>query len=194
MRAEGAAMAAEQRLKRRIGLGLLTLYGVGVMVGAGIYVLVGAVAGAAGAWAPAAFLLAGVVAAFSAASFGELAGRLPESAGEAAYARAAFGSDALALAVGLTVALVGVVSAAAVLKGGVGYLRALAPAPEPALIVGLAALIALAAIWGVVESLAAAAALTLIEVLGLAAVIAVAALAGPPEPAAAFPSAAAAAP
>ena len=32
-------------LKRRIGLPLLTAYGVGVMVGAGIYVLVGAVAG-----------------------------------------------------------------------------------------------------------------------------------------------------
>lgn len=28
---------AEVRLKRRIGLGLLTFYGVGVMIGAGIY-------------------------------------------------------------------------------------------------------------------------------------------------------------
>jgi len=32
-------------LKRRLGLGLLTLYGIGVMIGAGIYVLIGAVAG-----------------------------------------------------------------------------------------------------------------------------------------------------
>ena len=33
-------------LKRRIGTALLTAYGVGVMVGAGIYVLTGAAAGA----------------------------------------------------------------------------------------------------------------------------------------------------
>ena len=50
-------------LKRRIGLPLLTAYGVGVMVGAGIYVLVGAVAADAGIWAPLAFLFAGLVAA-----------------------------------------------------------------------------------------------------------------------------------
>jgi amino acid transporter len=35
-------------LKHTIGLGLLTLYGVGTMTGAGIYVLVGKVAGYAG--------------------------------------------------------------------------------------------------------------------------------------------------
>ena len=36
------------RLARRIGVGLLTFYGVGVMVGAGIYVLIGTIAGIAG--------------------------------------------------------------------------------------------------------------------------------------------------
>jgi APA family basic amino acid/polyamine antiporter len=54
---------APPALRRRLGLGLLTLYGVGVMIGAGIYVLLGAVAGAAGAMAPIAFLMAGLVAA-----------------------------------------------------------------------------------------------------------------------------------
>jgi len=49
-------------LKRRIGPGLLAMYGVGIMVGAGIYVLTGAAAGAAGIWAPLAFLLAAIVA------------------------------------------------------------------------------------------------------------------------------------
>ena len=46
-------------LKRRLGFGLLTLYGVGVMVGAGIYVLIGAVAGEVGEWSPLAFVIAG---------------------------------------------------------------------------------------------------------------------------------------
>ena len=39
--------AGEPALKRGLGLVLLTLYGVGVTVGAGIYVLTGAVAGEA---------------------------------------------------------------------------------------------------------------------------------------------------
>ena len=59
-----ASGGPEPTLKRRLGLGLLTLYGVGVMVGAGIYVLVGEVAAEAGRYAPLSFLLAGVAAAF----------------------------------------------------------------------------------------------------------------------------------
>ena len=56
-------MTSAPKLKRRIGPVLLTAYGVGVMVGAGIYVLTGVVAGEAGIYAPLAFLLAGLIAA-----------------------------------------------------------------------------------------------------------------------------------
>jgi len=157
----------EPHLKRRLGVGLMTLYGVGVMIGAGIYVLVGVVAGQAGAYAPFAFVLAGVVAAASAASFAELSARIPESAGEAAYMREAFGRPWLSNGVGLAVALVGVVSAAAVLKGGVGYLLGLVDAPRMALEIGIGLALGAAAAWGVVESLALAALFTLIEVAGL---------------------------
>ncbi len=50
--------AGKARLKRSLGLGLLVLYGVGVIIGAGIYVLTGQVAGAAGMAAALSFLLA----------------------------------------------------------------------------------------------------------------------------------------
>jgi len=43
-------------LKRSLVLGLLTLYGLGSIVGAGIYVLVGEVAATAGVYAPPAFM------------------------------------------------------------------------------------------------------------------------------------------
>ena len=166
-------------LRRRLGLGLLTLYGVGVMVGAGIYVLVGEVAGVAGTWAPLAFVLAGLLALPTAISYAELSARMPESAGEAAYVRSATGSGGLATVVGLAVAMVGVVSAAAVLQGGVGYLRAVVDLPETVLTIAVGALLGLSAIIGVLESLALAAVLTIIEVAGLIVVV-VAGFGGPP--------------
>ena len=79
-------------LQRRLGLPLLVLYGTGVTIGAGIYVLIGAVAGHAGSYAPWAFVLAGLVMALTVASYAELSTRFPVSAGEAAYVRAAFQS------------------------------------------------------------------------------------------------------
>ena len=51
------------QLRRALSLPLITFYGLGTIVGAGIYVLVGKVAGAAGMYAPFAFLLASAVAA-----------------------------------------------------------------------------------------------------------------------------------
>ena len=164
-------MTQDKGLKRRLGFWLLTIYGVGVMVGAGIYVLVGQVAGETGAWAPLAFVLAGVIAAPTAVSYAELATRIPESAGEAAYMRAATGSAGIAALVGLAVATVGVISAAAVLQGGIGYLRVLVDLPGLALIIVIGVLMGVAAVLGVVESLALVGILTVIEVVGLLIVV-----------------------
>jgi basic amino acid/polyamine antiporter, APA family len=73
-------------LRRRLGLSLLVLYGTGITVGAGIYVLIGAVADHAGIYAPWSFVLAAVVMGLTVASYAELSTRYPVSAGEAAYA------------------------------------------------------------------------------------------------------------
>src|SRR3972149_10427488 len=109
-------------LRRSLSLPLVVLYGLGVTIGAGIYVLLGATAGRAGIRAPVSFVLASIVVAFSAASFAELSARFPVSAGEAAYVRAGFQSGALSLAVGFLVILSGVVSSAAIAVGSIGYL------------------------------------------------------------------------
>lgn len=166
-------------LQRKLGLGLLTAYGVGVMVGAGIYVLVGVVIGLAGVWAPLAFLLAGLVALPSALSYAELATRLPEAAGEVAFIERGFDSRALALVAGLAVVTAGVISGAAVLRGGVGYLSALVPLPEPLLILSLGVFLTLVALKGVLESLILAALFTAIEIAGLLAVTAAGFMAEP---------------
>jgi len=74
-------------LARSLSLLHATLYGLGVTIGAGIYVLIGAAAARSGVHAPLAFVVAALLMALSAASFAELAARLPVAAGEAAYAR-----------------------------------------------------------------------------------------------------------
>ena len=162
--------SAEPGLARRVGPGLLTIYGVGVMVGAGIYVLVGHVAGSAGVWAPLAFLIAGLVALPSALTFAEMSTRMPEAAGEVAYVERGFGWS-LAIATGLAVVVTGTVSAAAVLRGGVGYLTSVVPIDPTLAILGLGLVLTVVAILGVVESLVVIALLTLAEVSGLIAVI-----------------------
>ncbi len=158
-------------LRRRIGPTLLTLYGVGVMVGAGIYVLVGTVAGSAGLLAPVAFLIAGLIAAPTALAYAELSVRFPESAGEAAYVRHALRSNRLSTAIGIAIAAVGVTSAAAVLRGGVGYLTELVGVGATTLTLVIAVALIAVALWGVLESLTLAAVFTGLEIIGLLLVI-----------------------
>ena len=83
-------------LKRSLSLTLLTLYGLGTILGAGVYVLIGEVAGRAGMHTPIAFLLAGVVAAFTAMSYAELSTRFPRSAARRAAAKARAATDRVA--------------------------------------------------------------------------------------------------
>lgn len=165
-------MTVETQLARRLGPGLLTLYGVGTTIGAGIYVLIGEVAARAGAWTPFSFLLAALLAGVTALSFTELSARMPKSAGEALYVREAFGSERLSLLVGLMVAVAGMISAASVVVGGVGYLRTLIAVPEALAIIVLCLTLGGLAVWGIAESTMAAAILTLVEIGGLALVIA----------------------
>jgi len=151
-------------LARRLSLPLVTLYGLGTTVGAGIYALTGVVAGRAGMYAPLAFVMAGAIAGATAFCFAELAARLPRSAGEAVYVREAFGFPSLAAIVGLLVALAGGVSTAAMCNGFVGYLREVVAVPHALGVVGVVASLGLLAAWGIQESVFAASVVTVIEV------------------------------
>ena len=158
-------------LSRRLNLPLLTFYGLGTTIGAGIFVLIGKVAGRAGMAAPVSFLLASLLAAFTAFSFAELVARYPRSAGEAVYVREGFGSNRLALIVGLMVALSGVVSSAAIVNGSVGYLNEFVPVPKALGVVLMLVLLGALAAWGIGQSVVAAAIFTVVEIGGLLLVI-----------------------
>jgi len=161
-------------LKRSIGTFLLTLYGLGTILGAGIYVLVGEVARAAGPAAPSAFLMASVLAGVTAFSYAELASRLPRSAGEAAYVAAGFRMPSFASAVGWAVIATGIVSAATMARGFVGYLQVFLGLPAAVVIVAFVGISGCLAAWGIKLSLLVAGAVTVLEAAGLVLVCVVA--------------------
>jgi len=97
-------------LHRSLGFWALVFYGVGDILGAGIYALVGKVAGVAGAASWAAFGIALFVAGLTALTYAELGGRFPRSAGESFFAEQAFGRPALSLLVGWAVLCSGILS------------------------------------------------------------------------------------
>lgn len=158
-------------LKRSIGLVPLVLYGLGVTIGAGIYVLIGETAGRAGIHAPSAFLLAAIVMAFSAATFAEFSGRVPQCAGEASYVSRGFGQHWLTLAVGVSIIVSGTVAAAAIGLGCAGYIGLLIDTPRPVIAAVVLCMMGILASWGIKESIFFASLLTILEVAGLVAII-----------------------
>ena len=159
------------KLRRSLTLPLLTLYGLGVTVGAGIYVLIGVTAAEAGPYAWVAFLLAAFVVGFTAFSYAELATRYPVSAGESAYIEAGFGRAYFATAVGILVAVSGLVSASAITVGASAYLVGLTGVSPTTLVIVIVSSMGALAWWGITQSVIIAGIITLIEILGLIVVI-----------------------
>ena len=159
------------KLKRNVTLPMLVFYGLGNIFGAGIYVLIGEIAGISGIYLPLSFLLACVVVFFTALTYAELSARHPQSAGVAIYINAGFKSPVLSTIVGITIALSGLLSAATLLDGFHSYLSIFIQTPELITTLIVVVLISGIAIWGISQSITITAVLTLIETFGLGMVI-----------------------
>lgn len=166
-----ATNPATSELKRSLGLPLLVLYGLGNILGAGIYVLVGKVAGEAGANTVLAFLIAMAIAGLTAFSYMELSSRFPQSASVSVYLHKAFGWRWLSVGIGILLVLGGVASAAALSQGFGGYLRSIVDVPILLSAVGLIVTLGVLAARGMAESAKFAAVITLVEVAGLLLII-----------------------
>ncbi len=162
---------ATKELKRSLSLPLLTLYGLGNILGAGIYVLVGKVAGESGVNTVLAFLIAMVIAGLTAFSYMELSSRFPQSASVSVYLHKAFGLRPLSVGIGIALVLGGVASAAALAQGFAGYLSNILPIPQLVAAIGLLLALGLVAVKGIKESARFAAVVTIIEVVGLLLII-----------------------
>ncbi len=147
-----------------------TMTGLGVIIGSGIYVIIGVAAGPAGNAVWLSFLLAAVAASLTALSYGRLTRLYPRNAPEYQFVSAAYGKYPGSLAAWL-ILTAQVISASAVALGFAGYWRGLTGLPIlPSAIVLV--VVCLGIIYaGVGHSAAAASVLTVVEILGLVAII-----------------------
>jgi len=118
---------SEPELRRTLGLMQVVLYGVGLILGAGIYVVIGDAAAISGNVIWISFILAAVVATFTGLSYAELASIFPKCAAEYIYVKQAFGINFVALFVGCLTIFVAITSAATVAIGFSGYLSIFLP-------------------------------------------------------------------
>jgi amino acid transporter len=163
--------AQPQKLKRSLTLLLTVPYGLGVTIGAGIYVLVGIAAGQSGMHAPLVFVFAALVMSFS-ATFAELGTRMPVSASEAAYVEKAFNRPWLSLTMGLLVVLTATISAATISVGSADYLGVFLNLPPQWIITLVVLSVGLAACLSTSQSVTPAGIMTLIVFGGLVLLIA----------------------
>jgi APA family basic amino acid/polyamine antiporter len=122
-------------LKRRISLFGVTVYGIGNVLGAGIYALIGEVVGITGNFSWLAFILASVTGALTGLSYAELSAMYPKSAAEFVYTEEAFKIRILSFLLGWIIIFSGILSAATVALGFAGYLANLIGIPSIILVV-----------------------------------------------------------
>ncbi|MBI2075836.1 MAG: amino acid permease [Candidatus Aenigmarchaeota archaeon] len=159
------------KLKKELSLFTATLYGVGIILGAGIYVLIGQAAGIAGNAVWISFIVAAIIAAFTGLSYAELSGMFPKDAAEYVYTKNAFNRNYLSFIVQWIMIFTLIVSASTVALGFGSYFALLFPVSPAIAAAGL--LVALSAInyIGIKESARFNIIATLIEASGLVIVI-----------------------
>ncbi|GEA86422.1 APC family permease [Cellulomonas cellasea] len=164
-------------LRRAVTGPLLFLFILGDVLGAGIYALVGEMAGTAGGLVWLAFAVALAMALLTAFSYAELVTKYPRAGGSAVFAERAYGRPWLSFLVGFAMLAAGVVSAAGLSLAFAGdYLAEFLDVPAvPAAIVFLLLVAALNA-RGIKESLGANVVMTAVELTGLLIVIVLGAL------------------
>jgi APA family basic amino acid/polyamine antiporter len=155
-------------LKRSLSLTELGFYGVGTIVGAGIYSVLGAAAGVAGPGVWISLLLAGVAAMITALSYAELISLYPQAGAEYHFLKRALPKwPLLPFFAGLLIALNAAATSATVALAFGGYLRVFLDIPMAVTAFVLLSLCTLVNIAGIRESTWASIALICVEVSGL---------------------------
>ncbi len=162
-------------LKRTITGRLLFAFVLGDVLGSGIYVLVGAVAGEVGGAFWIAFAAGVSVATLTGLAYAELATKYPRAAGAALYTHHAFGNRGLTFLVTIGFLSASFAAGGSLAVGFANYFNALWDLPPPLLVaVLLLVLLTLVNLAGITESVKLNVAMTAVEAVGLALVVGIA--------------------
>lgn len=159
-------------LKRTINLFHATMYGIGLILGAGIFVIIGDAAEIAGNLLWISFIISSFLAICTAFSYAELSSIFPKSAAEYIYVKNSFEKLSLSIFVGCLTIFVGVVSASAVAIGFSNYLSVFLPEYPPIIFsILIVAILSFINFYGIRESIWFNTIFTLIELSGLVIII-----------------------
>ncbi len=163
-------MEEKSELKRELSLAEITLIGIGNILGAGIYVLMGKAAGLAGNFVWFSFLFAGITAALSAFSYMELSSMYPRAGAEYEFVKRAFG-ERMGLFAGLLVVYFVTITSSAVAIGFGKYFSKLFEVGSSGGVIGLFLFLCPVMVYGIRESARLAVFISLIELSGLLLII-----------------------
>ncbi len=161
----------ELSLKRTIGLFTLTMYGVGIILGAGVYAIIGKAAGEAGNSLWLSFLIASLVSMFTGLSYMELIPMFPRSAAEYVYAKHSFRNRLVAFSVGWIEVFADVIAGSTVAIGFAGYFVSLFGGHLVLIALALIVMLSIMNFWGIAESTKLNVVFSLVEISGLLIVI-----------------------
>ena len=157
-----------QALTRSLSLTQLIFYGVGTIVGAGIYTIIGSAAGLAGSALWVSMLCAGAAAFLTALSYAELVSMLPKAGAEYQFLKAAFPKAPLvSFLAGWLIALNAAATSATVSLAFAGYLKVFVDLPLPLTALALLSVCTALNIVGLRQSTWVSIGMIVIEVGGL---------------------------
>ena len=169
-------------LKRNMGLFHLTMYGVGLILGAGIYVLIGEAAGLAGDAVWISVLLGAIVAIFAGLSYAEISSVFPKAAAEYTFVKNSFKSNFLGFIIGWLTSITSIITASVVALGFGGYLAEFISLPIVISAILLIGGLSFINFYGIRESAWTNIIFTIIEAAGLVIIIYVGFTFATPEP------------
>jgi APA family basic amino acid/polyamine antiporter len=148
------------------------MYGIGLILGAGIYVIIGDVAGIAGNAMWISFIIAAFIALLTGFSYAELSSIFPHSAAEYIFAKNIFDNNFVASIIGCLTIFVAIVSAATVAIGFSQYLSIfLTQLPTVFTAMAVIAILSAVSFYGISKSIRISTIFTFVELAGLIIII-----------------------
>ena len=158
------------KLKRSLSLLDVTVCGVGIILGAGIYALIGVASGYAGNTLWLSFVLAAVMSIFTGLSYAELSSIFKSDSTEYEYTKKVF-NKTIATLIGILVVFTGIFAAATVSIGFANYLNAMTGLSVLFIAISLIILLSLVNFLGIKFSMTMTWISTVVELIGLLIII-----------------------